>query len=629
MQKNSKRSSLLISKLSNSISGIFTMKKLLLFINLIFLTGLISFSYSQNTNEPQIVYTVNVENHLDDLFHVTVSATGLTSENNIYNLPATVPGTYSILDFGRFVKSFYAYSKAGDQLKVERISTNKWEIKDVQNLGRIEYKIEDSFDAEISEHSIYPMSGTGIEEDFILMNTFGVLGYFEKLQSVPVKLKIDYRPDWTIGTALNVNDDGYYIAETYDHLADSPVLLGNLSSAKTKVNDIDVEVFVYSADSSINAKQIMITADDVLQSAGEFIGYSPVTHYKFLFCLIDNETQQRNGFTGAGALEHSYSSLYVYPAIYSNPESQKNDIAHEFMHILTPLNLHSEIIHTFNFAKPTASEHIWLYEGVTEWASNIMQLRSGLITDEEYLETISDNLRNNDRFNPHISLSRMSSEVYSPEILGEFINFYNRGAVTAALLDIKLLELSGGTYGLRDLFLELLNKYGKYRPFPEKKFFDIIVEMTYPEIKKFIDDYIRDSNPLPYEEYFYKLGYKYIAQKPSEDKRPSIGMNIGVQDGEIYVFDVRNENEEKGLKIGDVLLKILGKDVTLESIRELLGEVYLLDIGDSINLLVRRDGKEVEVTVKLKQRISRHLFEEVDEPNSSQILLREVWSKNL
>ncbi|MGD8306622.1 MAG: hypothetical protein PVF17_08210, partial [Ignavibacteria bacterium] len=283
------------------------MKKLLIFINLIILTGFVTSSHSQNTNELQITYTVNVENHMDDLFHVTVSVADLTSENNIYNLPATVPGTYTILDFGRFVKSFSAYSKDEEQLAVERISTNKWEIEDIENLRRIEYKIEDSFDAEIDEHSIYPMCGTGIEEDFILMNTFGVLGYFENLQSMPVKLKIDYKSDWTIGTALNVNDDGYYMADTYDHLADSPILLGNLSSAKTKVNDIDVEVFVYSADTSIDAEKIMITADDVLQSAGEFIGYSPVTHYKFLFCLIDDETQQRNGFTGAGALEHSYS----------------------------------------------------------------------------------------------------------------------------------------------------------------------------------------------------------------------------------------------------------------------------------------------------------------------------------
>ena len=61
----------------------------------------------------------------------------------------------------------------------------------------------------------------------------------------------------------------------------------------------------------------------------------------------------------------------------------------------------------------------------------------------------------------------------------QFLNFYNKGAVTAALLDIRLLELSGGKRGLREVYLELLNKYGKDKPFPEDDFFQIFVDMTY------------------------------------------------------------------------------------------------------------------------------------------------------
>ena len=34
--------------------------------------------------------------------------------------------------------------------------------------------------------------------------------------------------------------------------------------------------------------------------------------------------------------------------------------AHEFFHIVTPLNIHSEIIEHFNFATPTPSQHLWL-----------------------------------------------------------------------------------------------------------------------------------------------------------------------------------------------------------------------------------------------------------------------------
>ena len=50
--------------------------------------------------------------------------------------------------------------------------------------------------------------------------------------------------------------------------------------------------------------------------------------------------------------------------------------AHEFFHIVTPLNIHSEIIEHFNFVTPVPSQHLWLYEGTTEWAAHAMQFRS-------------------------------------------------------------------------------------------------------------------------------------------------------------------------------------------------------------------------------------------------------------
>ena len=192
--------------------------------------------------------------------------------------------------------------------------------------------------------------------------------------------------------------------------------------------------------------------------------------------FLDDSTYANYLPAGGGALEHSYSSLYVLPYTAEELPQVRRTIAHEFMHILTPLHLHSEIIHSYNFAVPTSSEHIWLYEGVTEWFSDIMQWPSGLMTIDEYLDEASLKLRINDEFNPDISLSEMSLEVYDDNVINEFYNFYCRGAVTAALLDIRLLELSDGTMGLRELFLELLNEYGKNKPFPEEGFLKLLLK---------------------------------------------------------------------------------------------------------------------------------------------------------
>ena len=90
-------------------------------------------------DSPQVTYEVNVINYQDDLFHVTIYTGGLKEENNIYNLPATVPGTYSLLNFGRFVTTFTAFDEDENQLEVERISTNRWQISNIENLAKIKY----------------------------------------------------------------------------------------------------------------------------------------------------------------------------------------------------------------------------------------------------------------------------------------------------------------------------------------------------------------------------------------------------------------------------------------------------------------------------------------------------------
>lgn len=603
--------------------------KLLIFLSILYICGCSTQTITSNQT-PQIIYNINVQNSEDDLFHVTVLTSHLTEKNGIYNFAATAPGTYHQLDFGRFVKTFKAFDENGNELPTKNISTNMWEIEDVLRLSKIEYDIEDTFDSEIKKNQPAPMCGSGIDEDFIAINTFAILGYFEGLQSFPVKLKVEYNSDWIIGTSLISDENGYYTADTYDRLADSPILMGELTVATTKVGEIGVEVYVFAIDTALYAQKILILADDVLQSSKGFVGYAPVENYKFLMLLLSEEYYDTNELMGGGALEHSYSSLYVQSATENDLPRLRSTMAHEFMHILTPINLCSEIIHNYNFAVPTASEHIWLYEGVTEWVSDIMQLRSGLITTEEYLNQFSRKLRINDGFDPNISLSKMSLEVYIDSVKPLFFNFYNRGAATAALLDIRLLELSNGKRGLREVYLTLLERYGKDRPFPEDKFLDIFVEMTYPEIEDFINNYIRGSKPLPFVEYMAMLGFSYTKENFSKDTRPTIGINISEnEEGELFLISVNNDAQKFGLTAGDILIKVFGEEINIKTAREVLLKLDDMGVGDPYEMVVRRGEKEITLTGELLQRKTRHIFEEMEELTPKQQTMRESWVKNL
>ena len=104
------------------------MKKILLIISIIYLAGCSSDVTNYESNQ-EINYLVDVKNHQDDLFHVTVNTSNLTPENNVYNMPATAPGTYQEMNFGRFVQNIKAYDKAGNEIKLEQLNDNQWKIE--------------------------------------------------------------------------------------------------------------------------------------------------------------------------------------------------------------------------------------------------------------------------------------------------------------------------------------------------------------------------------------------------------------------------------------------------------------------------------------------------------------------
>ena len=604
-------------------------KSIFLFF-LICLIGISAASPNDDSNSNYILYEIDLTKTDDDLFHVTMFPGKLIPENQYFNFVAFAPGVHQVLDYGRFIKTLTAYDKNDSVITTEKLSLNKWLISTPEEVYKIDYVIEDSFDAEVEEHAIYPMSGTGIEKDFIILNTFGVLGYFDGLLHKPIKMEIDYNPEWKIGTALET-ENGYYVADSYYHLADSPILLGDLTTASAMIGDIEVEVFVYSENDTINADTVLYMAEDVLNAAVEFTKYAPVNRYSFLMYFLNDETYKRNGLHGGGALEHSYSSTYAFQAKPEYMFMLRDVIAHEFMHILTPLNLRSEIIANFDYSKPSSEDkHVWLYEGVTEWVSLIMLLRSGVDDIESHLSAISRKLRNSESYDTAYSLTRISKEWSTDEGNKQYGNIYQRGALTAELLDIRLLELSGGKRGLREVYLDLIKRYGKEKPFDNDTFFDVIVEMTYPEIEEFINDYIRGTASLPYKEYFEKLGIKYIFSKPSENKTPVFGLHLGSSDGKhLSINGFSRVHKDFGLKEGDIILKVFGEDVSLKNANEILKRKNKMNVGDTYEIIVKRGDEELTFTGTLFERMDYHIFNVDENPTGQQKEFRNVWSNYL
>jgi predicted metalloprotease with PDZ domain len=453
---------------------------------------------------PSLWYGIDLNRRADDLFHVTLHVSGLRPENAIYQFASTAPGTYQVMNIGRYVKRFEAFDAGGRPVPVEQVSVNQWRLSDPARVRTIRYAVTETWDSPL-DHPIYMMCGTSIEQDHVLINPHAVIGYPDGLQAAPVHLRLAYPAAWKVGTALKRGPDGVFVADTYDQLVDSPILLGRLTRASLTVTGVPIDVYAYSSTDKIKASQLLGAMSGMLNAAGRFLVKLPVDRYTFLYHFADS---------GAGAWEHSYSSEYVLKeGTYTDSLGKRvTDIAaHEFFHIVTPLNIHSEIIEHFNFVTPVPSRHLWLYEATTEWAAHAMQLRAGLKSPEEYLQTQLFKMQvDRQRFDSTYSLRELALTSYSDSGQAQYPNIYMRGALTIGLLDIRLLELSKGERGLQDLIVELTHRYGKRRAFPDSTFVDTLVAITSPEIRDFFDRYVWDSQHLPIKEYYAKLGITLI-----------------------------------------------------------------------------------------------------------------------
>ncbi|MCB2409249.1 peptidase [Hymenobacter lucidus] len=591
------------------------------------LTGLLATTTLAQAQKA-LTYTVDIDPKTQDLFQVRLELPKLGKGQNVYQFAATAPGTYQVMDIGRFVRKFEAFDDKDKPLEVKQIATNQWQLQQPEKTRAIRYTIAETWDTPVTEHRVYRMCGTSLEADHALLNGQGIFGYVQGWQDKPLRIKLNYPADWKIGTPLTTDKQGYYTAKNYDHAVDSPFLLGRLTEAKTKLGDAEVALYCYSKTDQVQAEPLLGYMQKMLGAAQAFLVQLPVKRYTFLYHFEDQSH---------GAWEHSYSSEYVLRETPLTPESANgitSIAAHEFFHVVTPLNIHSEIIEQFNFVQPTGSEHLWLYEGTTEWASGMMKLRGDLVSLDEYLKELSGKVAyDHAQADTTYSLSKLGLNSFAEEGQKQYGNIYQRGAMTAALLDLRLLELSGGKRGLREVMNELTKRYGPDKPFSEKTFFADFTKLTYPEIGDFFARYVQRAEPLPLQDYYAKVGIRYVPVLHTGQRVVALGNHnpsFRLAGNTVQLTELPDTWQTGGVAVGDALVAIGGTAITPETLQTAFTELKNRKAGEDYELTLRREGVEKKVRLRLieKEEIKRYNFAVAPDATPAQLALRQIWLKN-
>src|SRR5690606_11481539 len=235
----------------------------------------------------------------------------------------------------------------------------------------------------------------------------------------------------------------------------------------------------------------------------KFLGPIDTTKkYTVLLYLSDVRSADAKGF---GALEHNTSTTVVFPEMLPQEQlisAMIDVVAHEFFHIVTPLSIHSEEIHYFDFNDPKMSQHLWMYEGVTEYFANLFQIQQGLIDEEEFYTRMSAKIAGANRMNDTMSFTEMSKNVLKEPYKSQYLNVYEKGTLIGMCIDIIIREQSNGERGILDMMQPLATLYGAKKPFSDEELFAKITEITYPEVGAFLDKHVKGTTPINYAEYF-------------------------------------------------------------------------------------------------------------------------------
>ncbi|WP_294299728.1 peptidase M61 [uncultured Chryseobacterium sp.] len=567
-------------------------------------------------NAQSIKTTIDLVNVKDDKVPVTMEFPKMKSGDVKFHFPKTVPGTYSVDDYGRFVEGVKFMDNKGKEIPFTKVNDNTYALKNAQNLTKVTYLVNDSFDDEIDESkhkAVFSPSGTDIEAGKVyLINTHGFIGYLDNMQDVPYQLVIKKPADFYGTTALVDQDtsdstDTFTLAN-YAKVTDSPLMYTKPDYVTFNAGGMDLVLGVYSPTGKYKAADFKENLEKTVIAQKKFLGdMNTNKKYAIMLYLAGNDGPHIKGF---GALEHHESTSVVLPEMMPKEAIDKtitDVVSHEFFHTVNPLKTHSEEIHYFDYADPKMSQHLWMYEGGTEYFANLFQIQEGLITKDEFLQRISEKIANSKNYNDTMPFTVMSKNVLKDEYKDQYRNVYEKGTLLAMCLDIELRKLSNGEMGYRDMIRKLSQRFGENKPFKDDKLIDELVAVTgYPQVKDFYNKYIAGDQPTPYAQYLDMVGVETKKQETPPIfwfiKDPQ---QTGYDEKDnAFVFDESSAQssfaKSIGLKITDKIVALDGKTINIQNIQSFIGYAKTIKEGQNVTVTVLRKNGDKTDKIDLK-----------------------------
>ncbi|MDG1332426.1 MAG: hypothetical protein P8P74_08850 [Crocinitomicaceae bacterium] len=556
------------------------------------LVAAISFlGFSQEVN-----YKLKMERPQTHYFQVEMTVNDLKKDEVIVKMPVWSPGSYLVREFSKHLDQVKAVDGKGNPLEVKKISKNAWRVKKSKSANfTVKYEVY-AFELTVRT-SFLDLTHGFVSGPSVFMYVDGLKDKSGNLEVQP------YKGFSKVTTALpraaeGVASDGsrFYTYKDYDQLVDCPIEIGNQIEFDFDAAGVKHHVGIYGAG-NFSVADLKKDMARIVEAATEVFRQNPNKDYTFIIHNVTN---------GQGGLEHVNSTtLSVNRFTFSGSDYKKflSLVAHEYFHLWNVKRIRPVQLGPFDYDNENYTSLLWVMEGFTSYYDELLLLRAGYYTKEEYLRKLFSSLNYVEgspgaRVQPlaHASFDAWI-KAYRPNenSRNTTISYYSKGSVIAAMLDAKIITKYKGKKSLDDFMQHIYSEYfvKKDRGFSEDEFKQELEDFLKEDLDEFYAKYINGTEIPDYKTIFAAVGLtvEYVG-KPE----PSVGVSLRESGGKVTVSGIRRGSsaEDGGLSVNDEIIGCNGLRADKRSLESLFNSV---DVGNELELLIARDQELYSITI--------------------------------
>lgn len=443
------------------------------------------------------------------LFEVQLRVANPDPDGQVFAMPAWISGSYMIRDYARNVVAIRAESGGVDVL-LEKIDKSTWKAAKTNRALTL-----------IAEVFAYDPSvrGSHLDNTHAYFNGSCVFPSVVSQESESCELEVA-APDtpsadnWRVVSSMNRKNAkpygfGTYQADNYAELVDHPFEIGELAIGEFEVQGIPHAIAIHGR----NRCDIARLCRDLKTLCTQHLSFlgKPADLDRYVFLL------QAPG-SGYGGLEHRWSSSLVCDRdnLPFKGQTEIDDAyrtflglaSHEYFHLWNVKRIRPAAFASTDFAAEAYTRLLWVFEGITSYYDDLQLYRSGLITEQSYLELLGRAItrvrRGLGRVRQSVAESSFDAWIkfykQDANANNSIVSYYAKGSLIALCLDLKLRIVTDGQTSLDDVMRECWQRYGDSPDgMPEHGFETLCDEVSGVNLGDFFNATVRGTGELPLE----------------------------------------------------------------------------------------------------------------------------------